>query len=333
MKRLIGKTEPTQTVLQERSSVTKIVEISSDAISEAVSILLYGGIVALPTETVYGLAADAMNDDAVKAIYAAKGRPARNPLIVHLLDLKSANNWAQVNDLAQVLIDKFWPGPLTLVLPKSDKSVSQYAGAGLNSVALRCPKTTWAKDFLKAGFDSPIVMPSANRSGHISPTSAAHVKDDLGDKIDLILDGGTCPNGIESTVLKIEANHAILLRPGAIPIEDFAPFISDLRLPQKSGKLISPGMMKSHYAPNANVRLNAKDRNPGEAFIGFGPSTFAVDFNLSETGDLAEAARKLYNALRKLDTVSVIAVAPIPETGLGAAINDRLRRAAADKKS
>lgn len=310
-----------------------VVKITPDSILQAVSVLKNGGLVALPTETVYGLAADALNDDAVKAIYAAKGRPARNPLIVHLLDAKNAGRWAQINSLAQTLIDNFWPGPLTLVLPKSENSVSDYAGAGLSSVALRCPKTEWAVGFLRAGFDGPIVMPSANRSGHVSPTTAAHVADDLGRNVDLILDGGTCPNGIESTVLKIEPDHAVLLRPGAIPMEDFAPFVPDLRLPKKSGKLISPGMMKSHYAPKASIRLNAVGRKIGEAFIGFGPCDFDVDFNLSETSDLAEAASKLYSALRKLDTVSTIAIAPIPETGLGAAINDRLRRAAADKES
>lgn len=308
-----------------------VVKITPASILQAVSVLKNGGLVALPTETVYGLAADALNDDAVKAIYAAKGRPARNPLIVHLLGAKNAARWAEVNDLAQILIDNFWPGPLTLVLPKSENAVSDHAGAGLTSVALRCPKTDWATGFLDAGFDGPIVMPSANRSGHVSPTTAAHVADDLGQNVNLILDGGTCRNGIESTVLKIESDHAVLLRPGAIPIEEFAPFIQDLRLPKKSGKLIAPGMMKSHYAPKASLRLNAANRKTGEAFIGFGSSDFDVDFNLSETGDLAEAASKLYSALRTLDTVPIIAIAPIPETGLGAAINDRLRRAAADK--
>ena len=308
-----------------------VVKITPASILQAVSVLKNGGLVALPTETVYGLAADALNDNAVKAIYEAKGRPARNPLIVHLLGAKNAARWAEVNDLAQILIDNFWPGPLTLVLPKSENAVSDHAGAGLTSVALRCPKTDWATGFLDAGFDGPIVMPSANRSGHVSPTTAAHVADDLGQNVNLILDGGTCRNGIESTVLKIESDHAVLLRPGAIPIEEFAPFIQDLRLPKKSGKLIAPGMMKSHYAPKASLRLHAANRKTGEAFIGFGPSDFDVDFNLSETGDLAEAASKLYSALRTLDTVPIIAIAPIPETGLGAAINDRLRRAAADK--
>jgi len=225
----------------------------------------------------------------------------------------------------------FWPGPLTLVLPKSNQNISLVAGAGLDTVAIRYPKANWVTEFKKAGFEGPIVMPSANRSGHVSPTTAAHVLEDLGENIDLILDGGECPNGIESTVLKIEDDHAVLLRPGAIAAEEFVPYISDLRLPVKSSTPIAPGMLKSHYAPKAAVRLNATAKRNGEAFLGFGANAKDADFNLSQSGDLAEAARNLYSALRNLDNVSVIAVAPIPNNGLGAAINDRLRRAAADR--
>jgi len=299
--------------------------------TQAAKTLANGGLVALPTETVYGLAANALDDAAVRQVYEAKGRPAHNPLIVHVFDKSHAIKWSKINAMAAALIDNFWPGPLTLVLPKSGRSVSGAAGAGLETVAIRCPDVSWTKVFIRSGFDGPIVMPSANRSGHISPTTAQHVADDLGEKIDLILDGGTCPNGIESTVLKIEDDYAVLLRPGAIPAEEFVPFISDLRLPRKDGNISAPGMLKSHYAPKALIRLNATSRKPGEAFLAFGPAGVAADFNLSEKGDLAEAARNLYKALRQLDTVSTIAIAPIPRSGLGAAINDRLQRAAADR--
>jgi len=301
------------------------------AFSEAATILQAGGLVALPTETVYGLAADASNDAAVMKIYAAKKRPAHNPLIVHIMDPKDVSVWAKPNAMATSLIKAFWPGALTLVLPKSNKAVSAAAGAGLKTVAIRCPKTLWTSAFIKAGFRGPIVMPSANRSGHISPTTAQHVADDLGDKVELIIDGGACPNGIESTVLKIEHDHAVLLRPGAIPVEDFAPYISDMRLPKSGAAPTAPGMLKSHYAPKATVRLNALERQAGETFLAFGPAQIEADYNLSKTGDLHEAARNLYTALRNLDTAKTIAVAPIPENGVGAAINDRLRRAAADK--
>lgn len=299
--------------------------------ARAAAILAGGGLVALPTETVYGLAAYAENDQAVARIYKVKGRPAHNPLILHLLHPKDAGHWVEVNQLAQILIDAFWPGPLTLVLPKSSQTISSAASAGLKTLAVRCPKAVWTSAFKNAGFNGPIVMPSGNRSGHVSPTEAEHVAEDLGDKVDLILDAGPCADGIESTILKIESDHAVLLRPGAIPVEDFVPYISDLRLPADKSKISAPGMLKSHYAPKAKVRLNARSKYPNEAYLAFGPSDEVADFNLSPTGDLGEAAQNLYKALRRLDTVEVIAIAPIPETGLGAAINDRLRRAAADK--
>ncbi len=310
----------------------KIANITSKNLEEAAEILTSGGLVALPTETVYGLAAHALQDKAVRRVYAVKGRPSHNPLIVHIMDSAHAEHWAKVNSMARTLIQAFWPGPLTLVLPKSSRSVSRIAGAELETVALRCPKTTWATAFKNFGFDGPLVMPSANRSGHVSPTTAQHVADDLGDKVDMILDGGECQNGIESTVLKIEEDHAIVLRPGAIPAEEFVPFISDLRLASKPGKLIAPGMMKSHYAPKAHVRLDATNKRAGENYIAFGPTDLEADFNISPTGDLKEAARNLYSALRLLDNKDVIAVAPVPTEGLGAAINDRLRRAAANKE-
>lgn len=309
----------------------QIVKINSETIKNAAETLAAGGLVALPTETVYGLAGHALNDHAVKRIYAVKGRPSHNPLILHVFDPADAKDWAIINELAAALINAFWPGPLTLVLPKTNRQISKIAAAGLKTIAVRCPKTNWAQAFKAAGFDGPIFMPSANLSGHVSPTEARHVFDDLGKQVDLILDGGTCPKGIESTILKIEEYHAILLRPGAIPIEDFVPYISDLRLPTDKARISAPGMLKSHYAPNALIRLNAKIKRPGENYIAFGPTDIDAEFNLSENGNLAEAAQNLYKALRLLDKVDTIAVAPIPKTGLGASINDRLKRAAADK--
>ncbi len=311
--------------------MTRVLKSSADSFKRAVDILRAGGLVALPTETVYGLAADAANDDAVKKIYAAKGRPTHNPLIAHIFDPKDAEKFVDISPLAQQLMDVFWPGPLTLVLPKTSEDISLAAGAGLDTLAVRCPKAKWAKAFLKLGFRGPIVMPSANRSGHVSPTTAQHVLDDLGKTIDMIIDDGECPNGIESTVLKIEGDKAILLRPGAIPTEDFIPYISDLRLAKTTAQPSAPGMLQSHYSPNASVRLNALEKRPYESYLAFGPTDVKSDFNLSLKGDLAEAARNLYSALRALDTVDTIAIAPIPRTGLGAAINDRLKRAAADK--
>ena len=313
--------------------MTETLKSSSESYRQAADILRSGGLVALPTETVYGLAANAANNDAVKKIYTAKGRPSHNPLIAHIFDPKDAKALVAINPLAQALMDVFWPGPLTLVLPKTSDHISLAAGAGLETLAVRCPNAKWAKAFLKLGFHGPIVMPSANRSGHVSPTTAEHVADDLGDNVDLIIDGGECPDGIESTVLQIEGETAILLRPGAIPFEDFIPYISDLRLPEKSAKISAPGMLKSHYSPKAKVRLNANQKRAGEAYLGFGPSSIKADYNLSPKGDLAEAARNLYSALRALDNVGTIAVAPIPNTGLGAAINDRLNRASADKET
>ena len=301
------------------------------AYARAAEILRGGGLVALPTETVYGLAADANNDAAVARIYTAKGRPSHNPLIAHVLAPEDAELFADVSELARDLIEAFWPGPLTLVLTRSRRSISAAAGAGLPTIAIRCPDAPWRAALKAAGLPGPLVMPSANRSGHVSPTSAAHVAEDLGDRVDLIIDGGLCTGGIESTILKIDNNRATLLRPGTLPAESFAPYISDLRLPENPNAVIAPGMLKSHYAPKASVRLNALEKRAGETYLAFGQTDIEADMNLSPTGDLAEAARNLYHALRALDTAPVIAVAPIPMTGIGEAINDRLQRAAADR--
>lgn len=299
---------------------------NSETFARAVSILKDGGLVALPTETVYGLAADAGNQKAVKHIYAVKGRPAHNPLIAHVLSPEKAGDLAEISAVAQDLIDAFWPGPLTLVLPRKTSQPGE-----LPTIAMRCPDRPWRRAFIEAGFKGHLVMPSANRSGHISPTTAQHVADDLGSAVDLIIDAGPCTDGIESTIVKIENNHGVLLRPGALPTSALAPYIPDLRLPNVDAPISAPGMLKSHYAPNAKVRLDATEKRCNEAYLAFGPTDIAFDLSLSETGDLSEAAQNLYSALRRLDTVKTIAVAPIPLQGLGEAINDRLRRAAAER--
>jgi L-threonylcarbamoyladenylate synthase len=301
---------------------------------KVIEFLLAGKLVALPTETVYGLAAMASDDEAVQSIYRAKGRPSHNPLIAHICHADAVHELAEVSPLAEQLINQFWPGPLTLVLPKkTDANISRHAGAKLKTIAVRFPDAPWTEPFHALGFNAPIVMPSANISGHISPTTAQHVFEDLGDKIDLILDAGPCKSGVESTVLAVCDDHITLLRPGAIPAEDFAPFISDMRLPKKSAQPIAPGMLESHYAPRATVRLNAVNKRNGEAYLAFGPTDIKADLNLSEVADLDEASHNLYAYLRTLDKTGVksIAIAPIPLEGLGGAINDRLKRAAADR--
>lgn len=302
-----------------------------EAYQRAADILRGGGLVALPTETVYGLAANAANETAIERIYKVKGRPSHNPLITHILSPNRAADYVMITPLAQTLMDAFWPGPLTLVLPRKDGAHLGRASAGLSTLAIRCPDAAWRQPIADAGFDGALVMPSANLSGKVSPTCAAHVAEDLGDKVDLIIDDGPCTAGIESTILKIEDDHAVLLRLGTLAAESFAPFISDLRLPQKGTAISAPGMLSSHYAPNARVRLNAADKREGETYLAFGPTSIDADINLSPEGDLAEAARGLFAALRTLDTAHTIAVAPIPDHGIGAGINDRLKRAAADR--
>ncbi|MGB0907254.1 MAG: L-threonylcarbamoyladenylate synthase [Maricaulaceae bacterium] len=316
------------------ASEAHIIGANPEAFKRAAACLKQGGLVGLPTETVYGLAAYALNDEAVQRVYKVKNRPTYNPLIAHILRPEDVHKLAHVSPLAQTLIKAFWPGPLTLVLPrKPECNVSQYAGAGLETIAVRCPDVPWAQAFIEAGFNGPLVMPSANLSGRISPTLAAHVAADFGANVDIIIDGGPCAGGVESTVISVNGKEATLLRPGPIPFIEFAPYISDLRLPVKEAKPIAPGMLKSHYAPRAAVRLNAMERQEGEAYLAFGTCSFDTDGQLSITGDLAEAARNLYANLRDLDRndIHTIAIAPIPEEGIGAAINDRLRRAAADR--
>ncbi|MCB1480903.1 MAG: threonylcarbamoyl-AMP synthase [Rhodobiaceae bacterium] len=313
------------------------------AITDAAAILKAGELVSFPTETVYGLGADAANARAVAKIYSAKGRPSFNPLIAHLADRDAAQRQGLFNTISIALADRFWPGPLTLVVPRSSTAtVSDLATAGLDSVALRVPDNAVAHALLSA-FGGPVVAPSANRSGYVSATTAQHVATDLGDTVSIILDAGPTGIGIESTVVDCTGETARILRPGAVTRAAIREAIGDALIEDNSatGDIVAPGMLASHYAPNARVRLNAADVHPGEAVItisGFQPAGIEqakAVFDLSPSGDLEEAAANLFTALRKLDEAASegIAICPIPEAGLGEAINDRLRRAAAPRDS
>jgi L-threonylcarbamoyladenylate synthase len=295
-----------------------------------------GRLVAFPTETVYGLGGDATNDRAVAAIFAAKARPRFNPLIVHVPDLAHAEILAVFNEPARRAAARFWPGPLTLVLPRQPAAgLSLLASAGLDTVAIRVPAHPMAQALLREA-DRPVAAPSANRSGGISATEPAHVADDLGGAVALILDDGPTPVGLESTVLDLTGASPALLRPGAVTLEALADLLGPIGLPG-SPQPKSPGMLASHYAPRLPVRLAAVEARPGEALLAFGPDAppgFAEVLWLSRSGDLAEAAANLFAMLRRLDRSSFtgIAAMPIPEHGLGRAINDRLRRAAAPRR-
>ena len=305
-----------------------ILKPSDSAIARAADCLKVGGLVAMPTETVYGLACDASNAEAVARLYEVKGRPSFNPLISHIDGLSTALREAEFSDLARRLAEFYWPGPLTIVQPaRPDGSVCDLARAGLDTVALRHPAHGIAQDLI-AAFGGPLVAPSANRSGRISPVSAGDVAEELGDAIDLILDGGRCAVGLESTVLGLAGETPVLLRPGGLAREALERFLErPLAAPGPTTRPASPGQLARHYAPNAILRLNAEEAEPGEVLVGFGE--VAADHTLSESGDLREAAANLFPLLRQLDrTHTRIAVAPIPDTGLGEAINDRLRRAA-----
>jgi L-threonylcarbamoyladenylate synthase len=305
------------------------------AIEAAAACLAAGGLVAFPTETVYGLGADARNGEAIARLYAAKGRPSFNPLIAHVADVEAARGLARFDAAADALAAAFWPGPLTLVLPKRpDSGVSDLALAGLDSLAVRVPAHPVARALLTA-FKGPVVAPSANRSGHVSPTSAAHVLTDLRGRIDMLVDAGPCPVGVESTIVAC-LDEPTLLRPGGLSREAIervlgralavAAFAEDAPL--------APGMLSSHYAPKARLRLDAEAAGPDEALLAFGPAPAAgVTLNLSPRGDLIEAAANLFSHLRALDASGAkrIAVMKVPHEGLGEAINDRLARAAAPK--
>ena len=306
-----------------------------EAIARAAALLRAGRLVAFPTETVYGLGSDATNDRAVAAIFAAKGRPRLNPLIVHVPDLAEAETLAVFNEPARSAAARFWPGPLTLVLLRQPAAgLSLLASAGLETVAVRVPAHPVAQALLREA-DCPIAAPSANRSGRVSATEPTHVAEDLGDDVELILDGGPTPVGLESTVLDLSGTSPALLRAGAVTLEVLADLLGPIALPG-SAQPKSPGMLASHYAPRLPVRLAATEARPGEALLAFGPDAppgYAEVLWLSRSGDLTEAAANLFAMLRRLDRPAFtgIAVMPIPERGLGLAINDRLHRAAAPR--
>jgi L-threonylcarbamoyladenylate synthase len=304
--------------------------VSSNEISEAARVLKSGGLVAFPTETVYGLGADALNDHAIARIYSAKGRPSFNPLIVHVASLEEAKLYGQFDESSESLARVFWPGSLTLVVPRTDDcAVPLLASAGLDTIALRIPSHDMALSLLQE-FGGPVVAPSANPSGYISPTTAQHVRDGLGAKVDCILDGGTCSVGVESTVVRVLGADVYLLRAGGIAREQIESVIGrKLKMIEAASAFHSPGQMESHYAPRARLRLNAVEPVAGETHIGFG-AVASGPYSLSQTGDVVEAAANLYRLLHEVDALGGdrIAVAPVPMEGLGEAVNDRLRRAA-----
>lgn len=303
--------------------------VDASSLDEAARVILAGGLVAVPTETVYGLAADATNGAAVAAIYTAKGRPSFNPLICHVASLAMAEQYAVFTPLARRLAERFWPGPLTLVLPRKPACpVSELATAGLPSIGLRVPQHIATLEIISR-VGRPIAAPSANPSEQLSPTTAAHVASGLGARIDLIIDGGASPAGVESTIIAPGETGAVMLRPGAIARADIELFTGPLRAPDASEGVVAPGMLKRHYAPRARLRIDAANVESGEAFLAFGapPPGVTPTLSLSIRGDLAEAASNLFAMLRALDlSHDAIAVQSIPDAGLGEAINDRLRR-------
>ncbi|MEM6635871.1 MAG: L-threonylcarbamoyladenylate synthase [Pseudomonadota bacterium] len=310
-----------------------ILQPDAQGLKTAAELLHAAGLVAFPTETVYGLGADAQNDHAVAGIFAAKNRPTFNPLIIHTASAETATRIAVLSPAAQTLADAFWPGPLTMVLPLREHSkISKLATAGLDTVAIRVPANACAQDLL-AVFQGPIAAPSANPSGRVSPTTPAHVASGLGNAVGIILDGGPARVGLESTIVDLSTDAPTLLRPGGLSLEEVEDKIGVLATPGSAGIVapVAPGQLRSHYAPAAPLRINATGPMAGESFLAFGPGP-AADANLSETGDLTEAAANLFDLLHRLDALGrPIAVAPVPETGLGLAINDRLARAAAPR--
>jgi len=320
----------------QQESAPNVVAADDDNIAAAARLLVAGEPVAFPTETVYGLGGDATNDHAVARIFEVKGRPRFNPLIVHFLDADSARAEVVFDRRAERLAERFWPGALTLVLPRRPGgAVSLLASAGLGSLAVRMPHHAVAHALL-AACGCPIAAPSANASGKISPTTAEHVSRSLGLKVAVILDGGRCPVGIESTVLDLTGPTPVLLRPGGVTAEELTDTIGPLAAPGAGDAVApnAPGMLASHYAPELPLRLDAKDVQPREALLAFGACSIAgaaAVENLSPSSDLVEAAANLFAMLRSLDRPGLagIAVTPIPDRGLGRAINDRLRRAAA----
>jgi L-threonylcarbamoyladenylate synthase len=332
-------------------AMTRIVTANDEAVKEAAGIIKSGGLVGMPTETVYGLAGNALDGTAIAKIFEAKGRPQFNPLIIHCADAEEAAKYVVMDERARVCAQKFWPGPLTMILPRAkDCKVSELAGAGLPTLGVRVPGHVVALKLIKeAGV--PLAAPSANVSGTISPTSPAHVAESLGDKVDMILAAGACKVGLESTVLDLSGEVPVILRPGAVTAEDVGNVLGvkveyELEASEsKNAKPKSPGQLLKHYAPNIPLRLNAVDVEPGEALLSFGSERFMAvrgvgavkdmpddaKRNLSDAGDLYQAAANLFAMLKELDkpVFTRIAVMAIPETGLGIAMNDRLRRAAA----
>ena len=323
---------------------TQILAADAAGMATAAACLARGGLVAFPTETVYGLGADAGNDAAIARLYQAKGRPAFNPLIAHVADLAGARRIGRFDATAERLAAAFWPGPLTLVVPKTAECrVADLATAGLDSVAIRIPNHPVAQALLRA-FGGSVVAPSANISGHVSPTTAAHVQADLAGRIDLIIDGGAVDVGVELTIVAC-FGEPLLLRPGGVASEAIEAVLGIplarpmAEAPNDQSQPLAPGMLASHYAPRAAVRLDATEVAPGEALLAFGPTALpgiaqaGAVLNLSARSNVAEAASHLFGYLRRLDAsgARTIAVMPIPHEGLGEAINDRLRRAAAPK--
>lgn len=313
--------------MTDRSPV--IYPSDADGVAAVARVLREGGLAAFPTETVYGLGADARNDQAVAAVFEAKGRPVFNPLIVHVPDMAAAEELVRMPDAAVTLATAFWPGPLTLVLPvRPDAGLSALVTAGLDTLAIRVPDHPIARDILRAA-GCPVAAPSANPSGRISPTTAAHVVSGLGGRVAAILDGGPCAVGLESTIVSC-VDTPRLLRAGGLPETDVARVLGQ-HLSEAGPGIVAPGQLSSHYAPRGRVRLNARDARAGEVLLGFGRVDGAL--NLSPSGNLVEAAANLFAMLHQLDQMDAkeIAVAPVPMVGLGVAINDRLRRAAAPR--
>ncbi|KIC37963.1 translation factor Sua5 [Leisingera sp. ANG-M7] len=310
---------------------TEILAATASGIARAARLLQAGQLVSFPTETVYGLGADARQGKAVAAIYEAKGRPSFNPLIAHVHSAEAARRYVQWNDVAEQLAAAFWPGPMTLVLPlRAGHGISLLVTAGLETLGVRVPAHPAAQALLRE-LDGPVAAPSANPSGKISPTTAAHVKAGLDRRIAAILDDGACGVGLESTIIGLAGPDPLLLRPGGLAAEEIEAVLGR-KLAERDvhDPLTAPGQLLSHYAPGAPVRLNAEAPRSGELYLGFGPGP--CDLNLSESGDLAEAAANLFGHLHQLDALGKpIAVAPVPMRGLGEAINDRLRRAAAPR--
>ncbi|MGV8986221.1 MAG: L-threonylcarbamoyladenylate synthase [Cypionkella sp.] len=311
--------------------LTEVLAADAAGLARAVQLLREGRLVAFPTETVYGLGGDAKSSLAVARIYEAKGRPRFNPLIAHVSDMQMARSLAVFDARAEALAARFWPGPLTLVLPlRPEAGLSELVTAELSTVALRLPAHPMARALI-AGFGGPLAAPSANPSGRVSPTRASHVIDGLSGRIAAVIDGGACTVGVESTILGL-FDETELLRPGGVAVEEIEAVTGPLIIGGHGPRPNAPGQLASHYAPDAPVRLEACDPRPGEVRLGFGPG--AADLNLSPKGDLIEAAANLFHMLREADRLAQgrpIAVAPVPEKGLGRAINDRLRRAAAPR--